>query len=200
MFFVLSKTLGLFMAPSNLMAALGLIGIALLFTRFRRLASWLIVTSLVLIVFAGYSSLGNILMLPLEQRSIRKFPWRAASSRSMAPPSASPLPPSSRIAIRMRASSCPAGQVRLIPTRPAKHPLRSRSWWRLAWRTTALRSTSDRATRSRMRCSHTSWPIRRRGVATARGGVWTAIRPTSLTTSVRDPGAAGILRMSAFGR
>ena len=47
MFFLLSKTLGLFMAPSNLMAALGLIGIALLFTRFRRLASWLIVTSLV---------------------------------------------------------------------------------------------------------------------------------------------------------
>ena len=68
MFFVLSKTLGLFIVPSNLMAALGLIGIALLFTRFRRLASWLIVTSLVLIVFAGYSPLGNILMLPLEQR------------------------------------------------------------------------------------------------------------------------------------
>ena len=68
MFFVLSKTLGLFMVPSNLMASLGLIGIALLFTRFRRLASWLIVTSLVLIVFAGYSPLGNILMLPLEQR------------------------------------------------------------------------------------------------------------------------------------
>src|SRR6516225_5739447 len=75
MFFVLSKTLGLFMAPSNLIAALGLIGIALLFTRFRRLASWLIVTSLVLIVFAGYSPLGNILMLPLEQR----FPsWDAS--------------------------------------------------------------------------------------------------------------------------
>ena len=38
-----------------------------------------------------------------------------------------------------------------------------------------------------------------RGVATARDGVWTAIRPTSLTTSVRDPGAAGIPRMAAFG-
>jgi uncharacterized SAM-binding protein YcdF (DUF218 family) len=68
MFFVLSKTLGLFTVPSNLMMALGLIGILLLFTRFRRLASWLIVTSLVLIVFAGYSPLGKILMLPLEQR------------------------------------------------------------------------------------------------------------------------------------
>ena len=75
MFFVLSKTLGLFMAPSNLMAALGLIGIALLFTRFRRLASWLIVTSLVLIVFAGYSPLGNLLLLPLEQRFP---PWDAS--------------------------------------------------------------------------------------------------------------------------
>jgi uncharacterized SAM-binding protein YcdF (DUF218 family) len=75
MFFFLSKTLGLFVAPSNLMAALGLIGIALLFTRFRRLASWLVVTSLVLIVFAGYSPLGNILMLPLEQRFP---PWDAS--------------------------------------------------------------------------------------------------------------------------
>jgi len=78
MFFVLSKTLGLFMVPSNLMVALGLIGIALLFTRFRRLASWLIVTSLVLIVFAGYSPLGKILMLPLEQRFPPWDPSRGA--------------------------------------------------------------------------------------------------------------------------
>ena len=68
MFFVLSKTLGLFTVPSNLMMALGLIGIVLLFTRFRRLASWLIVTSLVLIAFAGYSPIGRILLLPLEDR------------------------------------------------------------------------------------------------------------------------------------
>src|SRR5215468_8642239 len=33
--------------PSNLLMAIGLVGLVLLFTRFRRLASWLIVTSLV---------------------------------------------------------------------------------------------------------------------------------------------------------
>jgi uncharacterized SAM-binding protein YcdF (DUF218 family) len=75
MFFFLSKTLGLLTVPSNFMMALGLIGILLLCTRLRRLASWLIVTSLVLIAFAGYSPLGKILMLPLEQRFP---PWDAS--------------------------------------------------------------------------------------------------------------------------
>jgi len=68
MFFVLSKTLGFFALPSNLLMAIGLVGLILLCTRFRRLASWLVVTSLVLIAFVGYSPLGNILILPLEQR------------------------------------------------------------------------------------------------------------------------------------
>jgi uncharacterized SAM-binding protein YcdF (DUF218 family) len=54
--------------PSNLLMAIGLIGLALLFTRFRRLASWLLVTSLVLIAFVGYSPLGRVLLLPLEDR------------------------------------------------------------------------------------------------------------------------------------
>jgi uncharacterized SAM-binding protein YcdF (DUF218 family) len=78
MFFVLSKTLGVFTVPSNLMMALGLIGIVLLCTRFRRLASWLIVTSLVLIAFAGYSPIGRILLLPLEDRFPRWDPSRGA--------------------------------------------------------------------------------------------------------------------------
>jgi uncharacterized SAM-binding protein YcdF (DUF218 family) len=69
MFFILSKTLGFFAVPSNVLMAIGLVGLVLLCTkRFRRLASWLIVTSLVLIALVGYSPLGNILMLPLEQR------------------------------------------------------------------------------------------------------------------------------------
>jgi uncharacterized SAM-binding protein YcdF (DUF218 family) len=75
MFFVFSKTLGQLTVPSNLMMALGLIGIVLLCTRFRRLASWLIVTSLVLIAFAGYSPFGRILLLPLEERFP---PWDAS--------------------------------------------------------------------------------------------------------------------------
>jgi uncharacterized SAM-binding protein YcdF (DUF218 family) len=68
-FFVLSKTFGFFTVPSNVLMTIGLVGLVLLCTqRFRQLASWLVVTSLVLIAFAGYSPLGNMLMLPLEQR------------------------------------------------------------------------------------------------------------------------------------
>jgi uncharacterized SAM-binding protein YcdF (DUF218 family) len=75
MFFILSKTLGLFASPSNFLILIGLVGLVLLCTRFRRLASWLVVTSLVLIAFAGFSPLGNILILPLEQRFP---PWDAS--------------------------------------------------------------------------------------------------------------------------
>jgi len=69
MFFILSKTLGFFTVPSNDLMTIGLFGLVLLCTqRFRRFASWLIVTSLVLIAFVGYSPLGTMLILPLEQR------------------------------------------------------------------------------------------------------------------------------------
>ena len=103
MFFILSKTLGFFAWPSNFLISIGLVGIVLLCTRFWRLASWLVVTSVVLIAFAGFSPLGNILILPLERvfrrgtlrvarrtalsssaaRFCRRFRWRAARSRSM---------------------------------------------------------------------------------------------------------------------
>lgn len=79
MFFILSKILVFFALPSNLLISIGLIGLVLLCTRFRRLASWLIVTSLVLIALCGLSPLGNVLMLPLEQRFP---PWDS----SRAPP------------------------------------------------------------------------------------------------------------------
>ena len=75
MFFVLSKTVGYLAVPSNVLMALGLVGLLLLFTRFWRLASWLIVTSLVLIALVGYSPLGRILLLPLEDRFP---PWDAS--------------------------------------------------------------------------------------------------------------------------
>ena len=75
MFFILSKVLGFFALPSNLLITIGLVGIALLLTRSRRLASWLVVTSLVLLVLFGLSPLGNALMLPLEERFP---PWDAS--------------------------------------------------------------------------------------------------------------------------
>ena len=79
MFFILSKTLGFFASPSNVLISIGLVGIVLLCTRFRRLASWLVVTSLVLIAFAGFSPLGNILILPLEAAfpAVGRFAWAA---------------------------------------------------------------------------------------------------------------------------
>jgi len=66
--FILSKILGFFALPSNLFMAIGLVGLVLLCTRLTRLASFLVVTSLVLLALAGFSPLGNVLMLPLEQR------------------------------------------------------------------------------------------------------------------------------------
>jgi len=75
MFFILSKILGFLALPSNFLMAIGLAGLVLLCTRFTRLASWLIVTSLVLLAVAGLSPLGNVLILPLEQRFP---PWDAS--------------------------------------------------------------------------------------------------------------------------
>jgi uncharacterized SAM-binding protein YcdF (DUF218 family) len=75
MFFTLSKVLGFLAVPSNLLIAIGIAGLILLCTQFRRLASWLVVTSIVLIAVAGLSPLGNALILPLEQRFP---PWDAS--------------------------------------------------------------------------------------------------------------------------
>jgi uncharacterized SAM-binding protein YcdF (DUF218 family) len=67
-FFDLSKLIGFFALPSNFLISLGILGLILLCTRFTRLASWLVVTSIVLLAIAGLSPLGNVLILPLEQR------------------------------------------------------------------------------------------------------------------------------------
>jgi uncharacterized SAM-binding protein YcdF (DUF218 family) len=75
MFFILSRILGFFSYPSNVLIAIGLFGLLLLLTRYARLASWLIVTSLVLLAIAGLSPLGNALLLPLEDRFP---PWDAS--------------------------------------------------------------------------------------------------------------------------
>jgi len=75
MFFVVSKILGFFALPSNLLLSAGVLGVMLLLTPYRRLASFLVVTSVVLTAVAGWSPLGNILILPLEQRFP---PWDAS--------------------------------------------------------------------------------------------------------------------------
>lgn len=73
MFFPLSKILGFFALPSNFVTVLGLMGVLLLPTRFKRTARTLMVASLVLIAILGLSPIGNFLIIPLENR----FPqWR----------------------------------------------------------------------------------------------------------------------------
>jgi len=68
MFFVLAKVLGFFALPSNVFVALGLVGLLLQATRFARIGLKLVIASLVLLALFGWTPLGNILMLPLEQR------------------------------------------------------------------------------------------------------------------------------------
>jgi uncharacterized SAM-binding protein YcdF (DUF218 family) len=68
MFFILSKVLGFFAAPSNLAIALGLLGVVLAATRRARTARFLMVASLLALAVMGLSPLGNALIIPLEQR------------------------------------------------------------------------------------------------------------------------------------
>jgi uncharacterized SAM-binding protein YcdF (DUF218 family) len=68
MFFVLSKTAGFFALPSNLIIAFGLLGVALLGTRFSRNGLRLAAGSLVLLAVMGFSPLGNAMIVPLEER------------------------------------------------------------------------------------------------------------------------------------
>src|SRR5437660_5962755 len=75
MFFLLSKILGFFALPSNILISLGLIGIVLMATRFARAGRRLAVTALILIAIAGLSPFGNALILPLEERFP---PWDAS--------------------------------------------------------------------------------------------------------------------------
>jgi uncharacterized SAM-binding protein YcdF (DUF218 family) len=75
MFFILSKTAGFVAYPSNAIAMLGLLGLVVLATRFRRAGVWLMAVSLMLLAIAGWSPLANIVIQPLEQRFP---PWDAS--------------------------------------------------------------------------------------------------------------------------
>ena len=76
LFFVLSKTLGVMLLPTNLLLLLGLLGVILLATRFAALGRALLVASILLLAICGFSPLGNLLLYPLENRFP---PWDAAA-------------------------------------------------------------------------------------------------------------------------
>jgi uncharacterized SAM-binding protein YcdF (DUF218 family) len=75
LFFVLSKTLGLMLLPTNFLIGVGLIGAMLLATRFASLGRKLLVASVLLLAISGFSPLGKLLLYPLESRFP---PWDAA--------------------------------------------------------------------------------------------------------------------------
>jgi uncharacterized SAM-binding protein YcdF (DUF218 family) len=66
--FGLSKVLGFFVLPSNLLIAAALVGILLMRTRWRRLGQALVIAAILLLVMIGIVPVGNVLMLPLEER------------------------------------------------------------------------------------------------------------------------------------
>jgi uncharacterized SAM-binding protein YcdF (DUF218 family) len=67
-FFLLSKTLGRLLLPSNLLIGLGIIGLALVPTRFASKGRKLVAASVLLLAVCGFLPIGNLLLYPLETR------------------------------------------------------------------------------------------------------------------------------------
>src|SRR5207245_11015172 len=78
MFFPLSKILGFFAIPSNLVICIGILGLLLLPTRFARAGRALAFASLIVLAILGLSPIGNALIIPLEERFPRWDATRGA--------------------------------------------------------------------------------------------------------------------------
>jgi len=78
MFFPLSKILGFFAIPSNLIISVGVLGLLLLPTRFARAGRALAFASLIVLAILGLSPAGNALIIPLEERFPRWDATRGA--------------------------------------------------------------------------------------------------------------------------
>jgi uncharacterized SAM-binding protein YcdF (DUF218 family) len=78
MFFALSKILGFFAIPSNLVVSIGALGLLLLPTRFARAGRALAFASLIVLAILGLSPIGNALIIPLEERFPRWDATRGA--------------------------------------------------------------------------------------------------------------------------
>jgi uncharacterized SAM-binding protein YcdF (DUF218 family) len=75
LFFVLSKTVGIMLLPTNFLIGVGLIGAILLATRWASLGRKLLIASVVLLAICGFSPLGYWVLHPLESRFP---PWDAS--------------------------------------------------------------------------------------------------------------------------
>ena len=68
MFFVLSKVLAFLVVPSNVILGIGIVGVLLLVTRFRRAGVRLMAASLLLLLIVGMTPIGIALIAALENR------------------------------------------------------------------------------------------------------------------------------------
>jgi uncharacterized SAM-binding protein YcdF (DUF218 family) len=75
LFFVLSKTIGVMLMPTNFLLGIGLLGAILSATRLAPLGRRLVIASIVLLAICAFSPLGNLVLYPLESRFP---PWDAA--------------------------------------------------------------------------------------------------------------------------
>jgi uncharacterized SAM-binding protein YcdF (DUF218 family) len=74
-FFVLSKTIGMLLVPTNFLIGAGLVGAMLLATRLALLGRKLLAAAFVMLAICAFSPLGNWLLYPLEYRFP---PWDAS--------------------------------------------------------------------------------------------------------------------------
>jgi uncharacterized SAM-binding protein YcdF (DUF218 family) len=75
LFFLLSKTVGIMLLPTNFLIGIGVLGALLLATRMAAAGRKLLIASAALLAVCGFSPLGYLLLYPLEQRFP---PWDAA--------------------------------------------------------------------------------------------------------------------------
>ena len=68
MFFVLSKVLAFLVVPSNVILGIGIVGMLMLVTRFRRAGICMMVVSLLLMLVVGMTPIGIALIAALENR------------------------------------------------------------------------------------------------------------------------------------
>jgi uncharacterized SAM-binding protein YcdF (DUF218 family) len=75
LFFFFSKTIGTMLIPINFLLGLGVLGAVLLLTRWSVFGRRLLAASVLLLALCGFSPIGRLLILPLEQRFP---PWDAS--------------------------------------------------------------------------------------------------------------------------
>jgi uncharacterized SAM-binding protein YcdF (DUF218 family) len=78
MFFILSKSAALLLVPSNLLIGIGVAGVILLFTRWRRTGIWMMAVSIFLLVLVAFLPFSTILEHTLETRFPPWDPKRGA--------------------------------------------------------------------------------------------------------------------------